>query len=608
MKLGNIFFAILLLSIAATAKTLQNGQLSVVINDATGEFVVTDLAVQKQWKSAKILASTPLVNTNFNFKLEGRELVITLNGVKTPTEFPFPITSNIGERTLLPHGCGFAFKADDRDLGEGFPNVMTVYGRDCNLACWGHFEENKKAGYLAIIATPWDAKLNFAVRTNDLRQASIIWQPTTEDYPRVMRFVFFTHCNEMTCALRYREEMKKNGYYMTFEEKMRRKPRLAKTIRTLAGAANVWYWSEEGNKAGVARKLKDLGLKRFMFSFATRHDLGVWRTADEVRAIAALDGVITSEYDIYRDTMEPEYLPYVDSVRPYWCPEAAADNALVFYQNGQKQRGWRVDCKKEIPGVGKAIGCAAICEACAPKYMRKRIGESLKEYPYTARMLDVTGGSLCSCFNPAHPLTRRSSLGAKKKMFAVVEEEFNLAAGTEDGFEALVPDCCYLEGCFSAPNHYRVDGGRFMWKIYDEVPEKIARGLDETRRVPFWEMVFHGCINSYWYWCDYNNKFPSLWAKRDLFNAVCGTPPMYFFDEESFRTQQAELAKSIARATTVAQLTAFSPMTDYRFLTNDRRVHQSRFANGIVVTANFSDKPFVLNGKTINAHEMQVEK
>jgi hypothetical protein len=38
----------------------------------------------------------------------------------------------------------------------------------------------------------------------------------------------------------------------------------------------------------------------------------------------------------------------------------------------------------------------------------------------------------------------------------------------------------------------------------------------------------------------------------------------------------------------------YAEMTDHRFLTPDRSVQQTRFANGVVVTVNFGDKPFKL--------------
>ncbi len=49
----------------------------------------------------------------------------------------------------------------------------------------------------------------------------------------------------------------------------------------------------------------------------------------------------------------------------------------------------------------------------------------------------------------------------------------------------------------------------------------------------------------------------------------------------------------------VARKTGYSEMVDHRILSPDRRVQQSVFANGVVVTANFGDEPFTLPDGTV---------
>ena len=244
------------------------------------------------------------------------------------------------------------------------------------------------------------------------------------------------------------------------------------------------------------------------------------------------------------------------------------------------------------PCVKPAVGCARLCEARAPAYMRDRISKRLAEAPaYGARFLDVTGTGVGTCANAKHPLTRRESAQARRRMFGMLAEEFGLVCGTEDGLECYVPECDYLEGNFSAAN-YRVDGGRYMWKIYDETPDIIAKALDPATRVPFWEMVFHDCIVSTWYWTDYNNKFTRDWWRHDLLNAVTGTPPMYLFTKAVFDGIQDRLAESVKVAAPAARETFGVAMTEYRWLTPDRLVQQSAFANGLRVTVNFGERPY----------------
>ena len=51
-------------------------------------------------------------------------------------------------------------------------------------------------------------------------------------------------------------------------------------------------------------------------------------------------------------------------------------------------------------------------------------------------------------------------------------------------------------------------------------------------RIPLWELVYHDCVVAQWYWGDYNNKAPEVWPRRDLFNTLYATPPMFMFDKD----------------------------------------------------------------------------
>jgi hypothetical protein len=104
--------------------------------------------------------------------------------------------------------------------------------------------------------------------------------------------------------------------------------------------------------------------------------------------------------------------------------------------------------------------------------------------------------------------------------------------------------------------------------------------------------VYHDGVVAQWYWGDYNNKLPSLWDKRDLFNALYGTPPMFMFNRKLWGEQKDRFAQSYKATCPVARAVGYAEMTDHRFLTPDRSVQQTAFAGGVTVTVNFGDKPF----------------
>jgi Glycosyl hydrolases related to GH101 family, GH129 len=97
-----------------------------------------------------------------------------------------------------------------------------------------------------------------------------------------------------------------------------------------------------------------------------------------------------------------------------------------------------------------------------------------------------------------------------------------------------------------------------------------------------------------WYWGDYNNKLPSLWDRRDLFNALYGTPPMFMFDRKLWEQERERFVKSYRAIAPVARATGYQEMLSHRWLSADRAVQETAFAGGVKVTVNFGDRPYRL--------------
>ena len=157
---------------------------------------------------------------------------------------------------------------------------------------------------------------------------------------------------------------------------------------------------------------------------------------------------------------------------------------------------------------------------------------------------------------------------------------------------------------------YRVpNSGRNLAEIWDEAPERTAKyQVGEAYRMPLWELVYHDCTVSYWYWGDYNNKLPALWAKRDLFNALYGVPPMYLFTGENYERFKPRIFESAKTAMPVAEKTGWHEMTSFRILSKDRTVQETRFANGTKVTVNFGDLDYPMpDGFVLKAKSMRME-
>ena len=668
MRIEQLVVAALMMAVGtvASATTLESDALKVDFDDRTAAFSVTDRRTGRTWRQlvdekdalreiavvsrqrdkvvftaranyleAPLSVVVAVDGETVRVRLDSDDAatmdygrtVDTASGAAHPVPkaiwYPYPFALRPKDRTLLPHGSGFAFPADQIAMGEKFPEHMKCYTHDFKMGMWGCYSEKALSsgeivgadGFLACVETPWNSFGRYTVRSNGLRQFDLGWiqDMRTWGHTRSIRFEFMPNCGPMPIALRYRAEMERRGYRRTFAEKIARQPSMRSKYERIMRSPSVWYWAIGGDKAEVCRILREeCGFKDFLYQFARRTDLGTWVTPEEVReCVEKVPDVMLSEYDIYKDTMDRKNLELIDYVRPYWALDAAENGDIVLGYGGEPLRGWGVQ-KKGTTDPKDRIGCVSICERQAPKYALKGIGARVKEIPqWTGRYLDVTGQFLSECWDPRHRVSLRESVDCRKKILKIVTDVYHLVAASEDGLECFVPELDYLTCGFSGPGGYRgPDNGRWMWRIYDgEVPDSVRRGTDEQTRVPIWEMVFHDCVVSYWDWCDYNNKFTRIWWKRDLFNAVCGTPPLYFFNQETFPRFRKDLGASYRQATSTTLAVAGEQLTAYRFLTSDRTVQRSEWSNGVACTVNFGTKEFVMSdGYRLAPRGMRLEK
>ncbi len=93
---------------------------------------------------------------------------------------------------------------------------------------------------------------------------------------------------------------------------------------------------------------------------------------------------------------------------------------------------------------------------------------------------------------------------------------------------------------------YRLpDSGNNMQQIWTApLPKETTFQTNPVYRLPLWELVYHDCVVAHWYWGDYDNKIPALWDRRDLFNMLYGTVPMFMFDRAFWNAHKDRFVQS----------------------------------------------------------------
>ncbi|HYW78415.1 MAG TPA: glycoside hydrolase, partial [Thermoguttaceae bacterium] len=500
--------------------------------------------------------------------------------------FPPPLNTVDGQFLVMPVNEGISYPVDDQTLPSMHYHLFGGHGL-C-MAWYG--VTDGQAAAMTIVETPDDA----AVRVPRLDGRLCLapeWLPQKGEFgpTRRIRYVFFDEGGYVAMSKRYRRHARQIGLLKTLGEKRAENP----NVDRLIGAVNVWCWDRD--PVAICRRLQALGIERIQWSHRSE--------PEAIRQMNAM-GVLTSRYDIFQDTMNPAIFPKLSGIHSDWTTEAWPKD-LMREADGDWVKGWPVRGKD-----GQMYPCGVLCDRQAVDYARRRVPEELKTHPYGSRFIDTTTASPWrECYDENHPMTRSESRHWKMQLLRVISEECHLVTGSETGHEAAVPYVHYFEGMLSLGPYRVPDAGRRMIEPWDEVPERVAKfQTGHFYRLPLWELVYHDCVVAGWYWGDYNNKLPSLWDRRDLFNALYGTPPMFMFNTSIFQKNQDRFVASYKTATPVARATGYSEMLSHCWLTPDHAVQQTRFANGVTVTVNFGSQPYEMaDGTTLGPLSHRVD-
>jgi len=583
---------------AANPPVAENSVISVSLNSADGTLLVVDKRTGQRWpqravaqgKIANLVTQGRGIAAIWQDTRTGLSVPVSLEVDGSKPEFTValsaegqlrqslrylhPLVTEPGTYLVVPMNEGISYPVDDATVETR--RLIAYGGHGICMPFWGATDGQR--GYMAIIETPDDASISIT-RVEGKLCIAPEWDPQMGKFgsTRKLRYIFFDKGGHVAMCKRYRAYAKEAGLLKTLEEKRRENP----NVDLLIGAVNVWYWEKDA--LAMLREMQAKGIERIL-----------WSNRQSPQVIAAMNqtrGVLTSRYDIYQDLMDPNIVKeQLSRVHSDWTQNAWPHD-IMRDEKGDWRKGWQVRGQD-----GKMYPCAVLCDKQALKYAAERVPAEIKNSPYRCRFIDTTTASPWrECYDPAHLMTRSDSRHWKMELLRYMSQDMHLVTGSETGHDAAVPFVHYFEGMLSLGPYRVPDSGRQMQRIWNEIPPLVAKyQLGHQYRLPLWELVYHDCVVAQWYWGDYNNKLPALWTKRDLFNTLYGTPPMFMFSRSFWEQNKDRFARSYKDTCTVVRAAGYAEMTDHRFLTTDRTVQQTQFANGVVVTVNFGDKPFRL--------------
>jgi len=447
-------------------------------------------------------------------------------------------------------------------------------------------------GYALILETSDDAAVQMTAcrrAGRELAAPRVFWRPSMDAFgaPRKLIYRFVHRGSHVALAKAYREYAAGQGLLVTLARKTAANPNVAR----LFGAPDVWG----GAGLAFAREAKAAGVEKMLINGRA--------SAEDIRAINAL-GYLTGEYDNYTDILPLESGRGIDA-RHDELPGAA-----VLKADGERMTAW-LTWDKQTQYMKR---CPALWERAA----RAVIPKALSEIPFLARFIDVTTAeALYECRDPEHPLTRADKRRRGETLLAYVRS-LGLVAGGEHGVWWGVPHLDYIEGMMS--------GGWYSWPAGHLIHPKSKTdsftspwgerhaewsayerwGIGHAWRAPLWELVFHDCIVSTWYWGDASDWLreaaPEIADKKDAFNILYGTIPLLWADREgSWHADRARFLRAYRVTCPLHEAIAGAEMLAHEFLDAKHDVQRTIFSDGTEVIVNFGAEPYPLrrSGQTL---------
>ncbi|MCG7213285.1 glycoside hydrolase [Paenibacillus mucilaginosus] len=468
------------------------------------------------------------------------------------------------------------------------------------MAWMGVTDSVFETGYMAIFETPYDAAIALK-REEGLITFAPVWLSSMGEfsYERRIRYVFFHTGGYIAQCKRYREYAWPKNKVLTLKENQKRFPAIEKIL----GAVHIYVW-DKAREVSFAQDLKKSGIEKALFLWNANHL--PYPEPDYDSRLQEL-GYGTGGYELFTD------------IHPDSHPGYAALDRIPLKRNVYPGLFDQITArKKDGSTYFNQYGTYVCPEAVRPE-MIKRVEKELSLYPHETYFLDVyQANGLYECHNPEHRLTREQYAEAIIRNCELLEEKYNTFLGAEFGADFAGSHGVYAHGMMTLQRMwwFESEANRkgtiyYMgdWKDNSRpsimLGERTATGayleysIHEYTRVPLYELVYHDAIVTSWRWEDCNHHSPEIWWKKDLFNILYGTAPLWSIDQERWDSFKFTFVESYNKICPWLQQICYDELVSHRFVSSDRKVQESRFSSGKRAVVNFGDTSYTFEGRII---------
>jgi Glycosyl hydrolases related to GH101 family, GH129 len=569
-------------AVESSSPTLENAILRITLSPQDASLSVTDKRIGVVWRQQvrpdfRVVPDSLRVSQSSIFAKvlgEGETYAVTLT-LDAASPHAFELALEISDRryTSLP-AYPFPFTAPDKNwfyvqntTGEGMlmplnkaANIYKPFGWSGGQPWWGLT----------------DLKRAISVRLDTFRNAdahSGADDLTLYAVPLRLHYAFFTEGGYVALAKEYREYFLRSHPNL---EPLSKRVSARPAISSLKDGVYLYLWGASPSEdLALVSEMKAAGIDRGIAVFYGKHpiDLALFDGIKHLGWIAGLYHMPTG--NLFR-------------VSPHrgW-PNALLTGKLTPAQvlGNANPRVWDRICAKHL----------------LPEWLEKaRL--LIRDYGTQLFYFDTLVAQLAPCLSPDHPSTIEENQQARLELMQKTRE-LGMIVGSGEGVcpTWALPGVDFFEGLMSlrtyTDSRLRIPAGEYETDLGNSYRDEAAIILDETRRIPLYQLAFHDYVAGTWVWRDTNFQSIAFARKKDLFNILYGTMPMWHINRRLWERHKSDFVASYRAITSVRARIGFAGMVNHGWLTADRSVQYTDWDTGDRVTVNFGERPFERAGK-----------
>ena len=557
--------------------TVENDVLRISLSVSDASLAVVDKRIMLEWRQhvrpgCRVVADSIRVSpTSLSATVLGEMATYVLTiSVTKDSPYAFDLVLDIpNQRYAVMPGYPFRFVAPGKD----WYYVQNTSGEGMLMPLKRASEINMPFSWSG--SQPWwgltDLKRAMIARLETFRNPSRQRnsdERTVYAMPLRIHYAFFTDGGYTGLAKDYR------SYFLSTHPELRplrERVQARPTVASLKDAVYVYLWGENpAEDLSLVSEMKAAGIDRGIAMFYGRHEVD--------RALC--DGIKKLGWVVGKYRMPTGNLFRVSRNRGW--PNAVLTGRVTPAEVLARSnlRGWDRICGKHL----------------LPEWIAKAKDE-IRDYGLQFFYFDTLVVQLAPCLHPDHPSTIEENQQARLEILKKTRD-LGMVVGSGEGMSPTwaLPGADFFEGMMSlrpyADTRLRIPAGGYETDLGNSYQEQAGITLDETRRIPLYQLAFHDYVAGTWVWRDTNYQSTPFAWKKNLFNILYGTMPMWHINRRLWESHKADFVASYKKIASVRERIGFAEMLNHGWLTADRSVQFTDWNTGDRVIVNFGDRPF----------------